>query len=712
VPRDLSPTSAYNQDVVTRIATTGGVVEHRPSRLRAPASSRWLLGLLALVLVAVGAFGVARAVATGSVATSATQAAAQGVAVAATSRLSAWIGQVDQEMNEYAAAIVGASAETPPQLADTFQTLLTPTGDFTVLELTNLSGRVIAASGGAGLDLTGASWLANLSATPLITPISKVGGSLQWYVARLATTGTFDGALVGGLQASQVANLLSSVDPPATAGEQVQVVLPGGLLLYSSAMTTTEHAGLTAASMIGDGALRTRVASPAVTAALTGGSGATSYTAGGVSTVAGYDGVSLPGWVMGIVVTEPAGTGAATGTGLLGPAWLVPSLALAAGLVLLLAVADPRRALVVAGAGRRLQRAGAGLVTLEPTHRRGWGADAGPGVGAVASPPSGPGGAAPTVARDAVPVVGTRLRRRLRGRYEILEVIGSGGEGQVLRALDHLHSRQVAIKVRRIDPHDLARRRDVLNEASVLLRMTPDPHASVVREDFIVGDRYYLVMDWIDGTPLDRLLAEQGDPGLPLEAVLEWMGQVAEVLDHLHGQNPVTVHGDVKPGNVILTAGPEGRAILVDFGISQRHELPREAGDAGGTRQVVGSPGFMAPEMLAGAPPTPASDVFSLAATTLALLTGHPPRLAEAPDWGRIDPDLATALEAELRAGLAVDPSRRPASASALIASLWAAARAPGTGRRVASAGPRATPVRAARVAGQPAGRTAGPRLR
>ena len=99
--------------------------------------------------------------------------------------------------------------------------------------------------------------------------------------------------------------------------------------------------------------------------------------------------------------------------------------------------------------------------------------------------------------------MGARLqrRRRLRGRYEILEVIGSGGEGQVLRALDHLHSRQVAIKVRRIDPHDLARRRDVLNEASVLLRMTPDPHASVVREDFIVGDRYYLVMDWIDGMP-------------------------------------------------------------------------------------------------------------------------------------------------------------------------------------------------------------------
>ena len=304
--------------------------------------------------------------------------------------------------------------KTPPQLADTFQTLLTPTGDFTVLELTDLSGRVIAASGGAGLDLTGASWLANLSATPLITPISKVGGSLQWYVARLATTGTFDGALVGGLQASQVANLLSSVDPPATAGEQVQVVLPGGLLLYSSAMTTTEHAGLTAASMIGDGALRTRVASPAVTAALTGGSRGDQLHRRRGHTVAGYDGVSLPGWVMGIVVTEPAGTGAATGTGLLGPAWLVPSLALAAGLVLLLAVADPRRALdrrrcrqAVAAGRRRAPHP-------SPTHRRGGVQTRARGRGSGRRAAAGTGRGRPDRGPGGVPVVGTRLRRRRR----------------------------------------------------------------------------------------------------------------------------------------------------------------------------------------------------------------------------------------------------------------------------------------------------------
>jgi serine/threonine protein kinase len=245
----------------------------------------------------------------------------------------------------------------------------------------------------------------------------------------------------------------------------------------------------------------------------------------------------------------------------------------------------------------------------------------------------------------------------------------------------------VAIKVRHLDPHDISRRREILNEASVLLRMTPDPHASVVREDFIVGDRYYLVMDWIEGTPLDRLLGERGDPGLPWAEVLDWMGQVAEVLDHLHGQTPAIVHGDVKPGNVILTSAADRYAILVDFGISQYHELSNGSGVGVDARAVVGSPGFMAPEVLAGAPPSPASDVYSLAATTFALLLGHPPRLGEPPQWRGIDPAIAALLEPLLKTGLAVDPGRRPPTAGGFIASLRLAGGWLGPPGRLATAG-------------------------
>lgn len=662
---------AYNRCVVTRSATVGGVAERRPSRLHAPATSRWVLGLLAVLLVAVGALGIARAASTVASASTATQAATRVVAVAATSRISAWMGRVDQELDDYAAAIVGDSAESPAQLSAGLQTLLTGTGDFTLLEFSDLAGNVIAASSGDQIDLVGAGWLADVSATPLVTRIIQSGSSLRWFVARRAATGSFDGILVGALQASQVANLLGSVDPGATATETVDVVLSGELLLYSTAMTSTLHAGLTDASMIADGALSTRIVSPAVTAALAGGTGATSYSRNGVSTVAGYDSISLPGWVMGVVVTESSGTAPAAGQGLPGPAWLVPSVALAVGLALLLALADPRRTRAVAGPGERLRQAGAALA---PTRLRSGAQGGRTGGPAMAVPPAADlDEAGPTLARGSPPVAGTppNRRRRLRGRYEILEVVGSGGEGQVLRALDHFHARQVAIKVRQLDPHDISRRRDILNEASVLLRMTPDSHASVVREDFILGNRYYLVMDWIDGTPLDRLLVERGDPGLPWAAVLDWMGQVAEVLDHLHAQTPPVVHGDVKPGNVILTSAADRRAILVDFGISQYQEVA--PGSCAAVEVVVGSPGFMAPEMLAGAPPRPASDVYSLAATTFALLLGHPPRLGEPPRWRGTDPAIAAALEPLLRAGLAVDPGRRPSTAGGFIAALHVA---------------------------------------
>lgn len=668
--------------MVTRLATGRGVAQQRPSGLHERAA-RWLFGLLASVLVAVGAVGLMRTASTATAAGIASQEADQSTAVAEASRVSAWIGEVDHELDGYAAAMVGDSTESPTQLAATFQTLLTGTNDFSLLELTELSGHAIAASSGSGINLAGARWLAALSATPLVSPVTGSGGTLDWFVGRLATTGTLSGALVGVLQASQVANLLSPVDPDATATPEVQAVLPGGILLYSSAMTTTLHSGLSDASMMADGALRTRVFSPAVTAALAGRTGAATYTADGVRTVAGYGSVSLPGWVLGIVVSQPSGAGLATVPALLGPAWLVPSLLILIGLVLLAALAARPRvgALAAVPGGRRLGGL-SGLRGRAEADRKI------SGRAETASSGPAPGTADRTVARAAPAAVGSRLgRRRLRGRYEILEVIGRGGEGQVLRALDHLHSRQVAIKVRYLDPRDGSRRRETLNEASVLLRMTPDPHASVVREDFIIRDRYYLVMDWIDGTPLDRRLAERGNPGLPVGAVLHWMGQVAGVLDHLHSQVPVIVHGDVKPSNVILTSGTEPHAILVDFGISQLRDGSVGVGAETDPRAVMGSPGYMAPEMLAGARATPAADVFGLAATTFALMVGHPPRFGDPPDWGKIDPRAAGSVEAAFKAGLAVDLGRRPHSARGFITSLRAATGSSSAGRRAATVG-------------------------
>ncbi|MGQ0669700.1 MAG: protein kinase domain-containing protein [Actinomycetota bacterium] len=250
------------------------------------------------------------------------------------------------------------------------------------------------------------------------------------------------------------------------------------------------------------------------------------------------------------------------------------------------------------------------------------------------------------------------MARLVRGRYEPQGVLGRGGQGEVLRAIDHLHGRQVALKVRKVRSDK--EREAILQEARILLNLRPHPCVPLVREDFFISDRYYLVMDWVEGANLRQLLEERGGPGLPLEAVLGYLEEVAEALDHLHAHDPPIVHQDVKPANIIVTA--EGRAVLVDFGISRRQ------GRRGKT--TMGTPGYLAPELVAGDPPAPSADVFGLAATAFALLTGAPPEPGVHPRWEGVPRRDRDRVERGLRLGLAFDPSRRPASAGDLVAAL------------------------------------------
>jgi WD40 repeat protein/tRNA A-37 threonylcarbamoyl transferase component Bud32 len=256
----------------------------------------------------------------------------------------------------------------------------------------------------------------------------------------------------------------------------------------------------------------------------------------------------------------------------------------------------------------------------------------------------------------------------LRERYEPLEVVGKGGEGEVMRAIDHLHGRQIALKTRAVS--DEASRTSLLSEARLLLSLSPHPGLPLVREDFFVDDRYVIAMDWIEGTDLQALLDREGRPGLDPARAIDYLEQAAEALEHLHTHDPPVVHGDVKPGNLILTSA--GRIVLVDFGLSSTptDELRR-----------AGTAGYAAPEVAAGARPTAASDVYSLAATFLTLLTGEP-HTGGAPSWGAIEPERIPALERIVRPNLATDPGRRDSSAAAFVARLqrwWGAALPRGT---------------------------------
>ena len=251
----------------------------------------------------------------------------------------------------------------------------------------------------------------------------------------------------------------------------------------------------------------------------------------------------------------------------------------------------------------------------------------------------------------------------MKERYEILESLGAGGEGRVFKALDRQHGRFVALKIRPV--REDQERDQLLNEARMLLALGPHPALPLVREDFFDGDNYVVAMDWVDGTNLATLVRDRGRPGLAPSSVLAYLSQAAEALTHLHAQVPPVIHGDVKPANLILTKG--GRVKLVDFGMSSAPNA---------LRRRIGTPGFRAPELASDGAPSRASDIYALAATAFALLTGSAPA-GVLPAWEGIQPELADQLEAAIRMGMATAPQRRPATPGELIERLragWAEA--------------------------------------
>ena len=245
----------------------------------------------------------------------------------------------------------------------------------------------------------------------------------------------------------------------------------------------------------------------------------------------------------------------------------------------------------------------------------------------------------------------------IHDRYEPLDVVGEGGEGRLVKALDLQHDRFVALKLRAVATD--AGRELVLNEARALLALPPHANLALVRDGFFEDDQYVIVMDWVEGVDLGRVLQTRGRPGLSPSSVVAWLAEAADALTYLHTRDPPVVHGDVKPANLVLTHG--GHIVLVDYGVSTV---------SGSRTNGLGTPGFTAPELLTEAP-SRASDVYALAATAFTLLAGAPPTSVLS-TWDGINPEQTAALETAIRAGLATDPARRPATPGEFVERLRA----------------------------------------
>src|SRR4051794_27415794 len=280
------------------------------------------------------------------------------------------------------------------------------------------------------------------------------------------------------------------------------------------------------------------------------------------------------------------------------------------------------------------------------------------------------------------PPGGARVRSPPRGgpmtaatSYEMLDRIGAGSTGTVYRARHTGSGEIVAIKevvdAVRTDPDALDR---VRHEARLLAGLA---HPNVVRLIDVVDepDRMWLVLEYVEGSGLGRVLAEHGRL-TPEQSLLVLRGALTGLgFAHQHG----VVHGDVSLDNLLLPT--DGTTKLVDFGL---------AAPAGTTGGVAATPAFASPEIITGGARTPASDVYSAGAVLWTLLAGRPPfpgsdvaavlraHVEQPPP--RLEghgPDLADLLER----ALAKDPARRPPDGAALRGGLERPAeRRPGAG--------------------------------
>lgn len=212
-----------------------------------------------------------------------------------------------------------------------------------------------------------------------------------------------------------------------------------------------------------------------------------------------------------------------------------------------------------------------------------------------------------------------------------------------------------------------AARAQFLLEAEMLAQLR-HPHLPAVTDYFVLADgRQFLVMDFIPGETLEERVLRAGP--IPERELLVWAEQLLDALRYLHGQHPPVIHRDVKPANIRLT--PEGRAVLVDFGVAKML-----TGQATATVARAGSPGFAPVEQYAGGTDA-RSDIYALGATLYLALTGQTPPEAPLRAAGqaltpprRINPALSPRTETAVMRALAVEAARRFQDAPAMRAAL------------------------------------------
>ncbi|MGE5325949.1 MAG: protein kinase domain-containing protein [Deltaproteobacteria bacterium] len=210
------------------------------------------------------------------------------------------------------------------------------------------------------------------------------------------------------------------------------------------------------------------------------------------------------------------------------------------------------------------------------------------------------------------------------GRYEIMHELGRGAMGAVYQARDPQIGRIVAIKVIMVgttSPDALEEyKQRFYREAQTAGAMSHPGIVTIYDMAEDVDGNPYLVMEFVEGTTLDKILApakpdDLRDP-VPLKQKLDIAAQVADALDYAHRRK--VIHRDIKPANILVT--PEGKAKIADFGIAKMAGTHMTH-----TGLLVGTPAFMSPEQITGGDVDSRSDIFSFGVLAYWMMTGQRP---------------------------------------------------------------------------------------
>ncbi len=265
------------------------------------------------------------------------------------------------------------------------------------------------------------------------------------------------------------------------------------------------------------------------------------------------------------------------------------------------------------------------------------------------------------------------IGKMLDNRYEILEIIGTGGMAMVYKAHCHRLNRLVAIKVLKEELADDADFRRRFQDESQAVAMLSHPNIVSVYDVSHSSDTEYIVMELIDGITLKQYMQQKG--ALPWREALHFITQIMKALSHAHSRG--IIHRDIKPQNIMILR--DGTVKVADFGIARLVSSTQSTL----TQEALGSVHYISPEQAKGSHIDARSDIYSAGVVLYEMLTGRLPFEGDSPvavaiqhissvplSPRELNPDIQEGLEAIVMKAMAQKVQNRYSSADEMLADL------------------------------------------